>query len=65
MKKPDKLSKKGKYQQRFAVIYLVLALFFVTVVLEDYNVFLVAAITVSLYVLVQVLIGIYINRKDT
>ncbi|QHT46366.1 hypothetical protein M662_07610 [Bacillus sp. SB49] len=65
MKDPDELSKKGRYQRGFAVIYLVVSLFFITVVLEDdYNVFIVAAITLSIYVLVKFLIGVYVDKME-
>ncbi|PBB04638.1 hypothetical protein CKW00_13095 [Salimicrobium humidisoli] len=65
MKNSGQLSKKRRYQERFAVIYFVVALFFITVILEgDYNVFIVAAITLSIYVLARILIGVYVEKNE-
>jgi hypothetical protein len=63
LRDPNELSKKRRYQQGFGVIYLVIAVIFATVVLDDYNVFIMAGVTILLYLLIRLLIGVYVDKK--
>ncbi len=63
MRNPDELPKKERYQQGFAVIYLVLVSILSTTVFDDYNVFIVATPTIMVYILLYFLIGVYVDKK--
>ncbi|MFC7319978.1 hypothetical protein [Halobacillus campisalis] len=64
MRDPNGLSEKGRYQQGFAVIYFVIAVFFAVVVFDDYNLFIVAGATMLLYLLGRFIIGFYVDKKQ-
>ncbi|PFG14680.1 hypothetical protein [Bacillus sp. es.036] len=63
MRYPNELSKKRRYQQGFAVIYLVIAIILATVLFDDYNVFIVGGVTILLYLLLRFLVGVYVDKK--
>ncbi|PFG12228.1 hypothetical protein ATG70_0405 [Bacillus sp. es.036] len=63
MRGPNELSKKRRYQQGFAVIYLVIAIILATVLFDDYNVFIVGGVTILLYLLLRFLVGVYVDKK--
>lgn len=64
LKDPNELSKKRGYQQGFGVIYLVIAVIFATVVLDDYNILIMAAVTILLYLMIRLLIEVYVDKKE-
>ncbi|PFG13500.1 hypothetical protein ATG70_1704 [Bacillus sp. es.036] len=63
MRDLNELSKKRRYQQGFAVIYLVIAIILATVLFDDYNVFIVGGVTILLYLLLRFLVGVYVDKK--
>ncbi|MCP3029487.1 hypothetical protein [Halobacillus sp. A5] len=64
MRNPDSLPKKKRYQQGFSVIYLVAAVVLASTVFDDYNVFLVSAVMLTVYCLLKFLVGVYVGRND-
>ncbi|WP_163527831.1 hypothetical protein [Halobacillus ihumii] len=64
MRNPDELPKKKRWQQGFAVIYLVLVSMLSTTVFDDYNVIIVATPTIMVYILLYFLIGVYVDKKS-
>lgn len=63
LRDPNELSKKRRYQQGFAVIYLVIAIILATVLFDDYNVFIVGGVTILIYLLLRFLVGVYVDKK--
>ena len=63
LRDPNELPKKKRYQQGFAVIYLVIAIILATVLFDDYNVFIVAGVIILLYLLLRFLVGVYVDKK--